>query len=58
MAKGGGREMIIFEFETDNGQERDIYWLGSTAVTGEDEQHCDEIYEQIMAHESYLDEAI
>ena len=50
--------MIIFEFETDNGQERDIYWLGSTAVTGEDEQHCDEIYEQIMAHESYLDEAI
>lgn len=50
--------MIIFKFSTDAGFNREIYWLGWTHISGEDKHHSDEIYEQIMAHESYLDEAI
>ena len=48
--------MIIFEFDIDCGHTRQIIWLGGTSVTGADKEHTDEIYEQIAAHEAYLDE--
>lgn len=50
--------MIVFEWNTDtaNNVGRVLYWLGSTYITGKDEEHSNEIYEQLMAHESHLDE--
>jgi hypothetical protein len=55
-------QMIVFEFEleTHNSdgtlKERPTYWLGGTSITKEDEEHSDEIYEQINAHEAFFDE--
>lgn len=52
--------MIIFEFdyETHNSdgtlKARPVWWLGCTEVTSEDEEHDDEIYEQLMAQEAGL----
>jgi len=48
--------MIVFEFDEDDGNNRLVYWLGGTNVTGADAEHSDEIYEQLMAHEAHLDE--
>lgn len=54
--------MIVFEFELETHgsdgilKKRPIFWLGSTSVTGKDEEHSDEIYEQINAHEAHLDD--
>jgi len=54
--------MITFELdeETHNSDgtllDRPLYWLGGTFVTGADEEHANEIYEQFVAHETYLDE--
>ena len=50
--------MIVFEFceDTSARDGHTVYWLGCTDVTGEDEEHADEIYEQLMAHEAHLDE--
>ena len=45
--------MIIFEFDLDSGQNRDIYWIGVTEVTKEDQNHIDEIYEQLDAELAY-----
>jgi hypothetical protein len=53
--------MIVFEFdvETHNSdgtpKGRPVYWLGGTSITGSDEEHSDEIYEQLNAHEAHLD---
>lgn len=47
--------MIIFEFDTDLGDTREIVWLGSTIVTGADKKEADNIYEQLVAHEAFLD---
>lgn len=52
--------MIIYEFdyETHNSDGslklRPVYWLGCTIVTGTDEQHEDEIYEQLDAEQAFL----
>lgn len=48
--------MIIFEFDVDRGETREISWLGTTSVTGADKAHKDEIYEQLTAHDSFLTE--
>jgi hypothetical protein len=52
--------MIILEFdiETHNPdgtlKPRVMYWLGTTNVIGEDEEHTDEIYEQLDAQTADL----
>ena len=48
--------MIIFEIATDKGDTRDIFWLGTTHITSEDKEETDNIYEQLVAHETFLDE--
>jgi hypothetical protein len=48
--------MIIFEFDTDSGLTREIFWLGNTLVTGGDIYEEDGIHEQLCAHEAFLDE--
>jgi hypothetical protein len=48
--------MIIFETDTDSGFARDIFWLGNTILTDCDEYEQDGIYEQLLAHEIFLDE--
>lgn len=51
--------MIIFEFSDDLGKFGCVlYWIGMTSITKEDREHSDEIYEQIAAHESHLDEGV
>jgi hypothetical protein len=57
--KDGGtaeEKMIVFEFSTDGGDTRDIFWLGCTSVTSKDKEESDGIYEQIAAHEAHLDD--
>ncbi len=55
----GEKEMIFFKFdiETHNSdgslRSRPVYWLGGTSVTGNDEQHNDEIYEQLDAEQVF-----
>lgn len=51
-----GAEMIVFELDTDRGDTRDIIWLGCTSLTGSDRIEADNIYEQLVAHEIFLDE--
>jgi hypothetical protein len=52
--------MIVFEFdhETHNSdgslKPRLMYWLGCTSVIGKDEEHIDEIYEQLDAELAFL----
>jgi len=52
--------MIIFELEDETHNSdgswkcRPIYWLGSTILTGSDENDADEIYEQLTAREVFL----
>lgn len=46
--------MIVFEFETDQGHTRDIFWLGTTSVTGADGSESDNIYEQLACEETGL----
>jgi len=43
--------MIEFELDEDHSHDgaRAVYWLGLTHITGEDEEHIDEIYEQLDA---------
>jgi len=41
--------MIIFEFNDDSSENREVWWLGGTTVTGVDKPHVDEIYEQLDA---------
>lgn len=48
--------MIVFEFELDNGDFREIWWLGCTSCTGEDKENSDEIYEQLEAQTCLLTE--
>ncbi len=53
--------MIVFQFDTetyvDNAKyERPLYWLCTTDVTGIDAVHKAEIYEQLDAQQSGLDE--
>lgn len=54
--------MIVFEWEreTHNSdgtlKERPVFWLGGTSISREDEEHSDEIYEQLNAHETHLDD--
>ena len=49
--------MIVFEwdYETHNSdgtvKDRAMWWLSGTAITGNDEEHADEIYEQMAAQE-------
>jgi len=51
--------MIIFGFdiETHNSdgslKPRPVYWIGDTSVTGADEEHTDEIYEQLDAEQVF-----
>jgi hypothetical protein len=47
--------MIVFELSTDQGDTREIFWLGCTEVTGVDKKETDNIYEQLVAHECFLD---
>jgi len=48
--------MIIFELNTDSGFTRNVIWLGSTILTDNDKYEQDGIYEQLTAHEIFLDE--
>ncbi len=42
--------MIILELSEDLGSRNQVvYWLGTTSVTGKDEEHTDEIYQQLDA---------
>jgi len=47
---------IIFELDTDQGKTRKIAWVGCTSVIGADKDETDNIYEQLVAHECFLDE--
>lgn len=47
--------MIVFEAMTDQGDTREIMWLGCTSLTGADKNEADNIYEQLFAHEVFLD---
>ncbi len=52
--------MIIFNFDDEthnsNGtlKVRPVYWIGGTEVVGEDEEHQDEIYEQLDSELAFL----
>jgi hypothetical protein len=52
--------MLIFEFdyETHNNdgtlKPRPMYWLGCTSVIGTDQEHEDEIFEQLTCEETGL----
>ena len=48
--------MIIFELDTDDGLAREIYWLGNTTLTEDEKTEADCIYEQLTAHEVFLDD--
>ena len=48
--------MIVFEFSTDDGLGREVFWLGGTSITAEDKAEADNIYEQLAAHEAFLDD--
>ncbi len=53
--------MIVFQFDTethvnDKPYSRTLYWLGMTEVTNEDKKHTPEIYEQLDAQISGLDD--
>lgn len=56
--------MIIFEFDYETHdsdgslKDRPMYWLSCTLVEGEDEEHQDEIYEQLDAQAAGLTEVV
>jgi hypothetical protein len=41
--------MVVFEFETQSVDGAIHYWIGTTKCTGEDEEHTNEIYDQLDA---------
>jgi hypothetical protein len=48
--------MIVFEFDTDSGFTRGVIYIGNTTLTDEDKYEQDGIYEQLAAHEAFLDD--
>lgn len=46
--------MVIFELAIDTGHTRDIFWLGSTSIVGNDKEEADNIYEQLTAREAFF----
>ena len=48
--------MIVFEIDWENGDNRKIWWLSSVFCTDDDEEHDDEIYEQLTVEDSHLED--
>jgi hypothetical protein len=52
--KTAEEKMIVFELNTDQGDTREITWLGCISLTSADKEEADNIYEQLTAREVFF----